>query len=105
MKKLAYRRDVPFFCDYSWEDPSDNLLKWNVCVNVKNKVNSVEESVKEKEEDESHEERGEEGIRVICGHCFFLSMCGMWSAYQRYRNLLSIVTGRVGPSLIMGRRK
>ena len=72
MKKLAYRRDVPFFCDYSWEDPSDNLLKWNVCVNVKNKVNSVEESVKEKEEDESHEERGEEGIRVICGHCFFI---------------------------------
>lgn len=69
------------------------------------KLNSVEESVKEKEEDESHEERGEEGIRVICGHCFFLSMCGMWSAYQRYRNLLSIVTGRVGPSLIMGRRK
>lgn len=38
MKKLAYRRDVPFFCDYSWEDTSDNLLKWNVCVNVKNKV-------------------------------------------------------------------
>lgn len=35
------------------------------------KLNSVEESVKEKEEDESHEERGEEGIRVICGHCFF----------------------------------
>ena len=35
----------------------------------------------------------------------FLSMYGMWSAYQRYRNLLSIVTGRVGPSLIMGRRK
>lgn len=35
------------------------------------KLNSVEESVKEKEEDESHEERGEEGIRVVCGHCFF----------------------------------